>query len=107
MALVESEDGKTRPILILETDGNGIKFFKITSKYENKSAFIKAQYFPITDWNAVGLTKPSYIDTGKIYNIDNLVSFNIKQIGILPVDDINKLAQFIREYQMRIKKLNE
>lgn len=78
MALVESEDSKTRPILILETDGN-----------------------------AVGLTKPSYIDTGKIYNIDNLVSFNIKQIGILPVDDINKLAQFIREYQMRIKKLNE
>jgi len=55
--------GKTRPILVLGADKSFIYAYSITTKYDNKSDEIKANYFKINDWKQAGLNKESYIDT--------------------------------------------
>jgi hypothetical protein len=56
--------GKNRPVLVLENSGATVEVLPITSQYENKSPYIKAKYFEITDWEQAGLSKLCYIDTG-------------------------------------------
>ena len=86
---------KTRPALVLDVDSEKISYFRITTKYETKSDFMKSKYFEIENYEKAGLFKKSYIDTFKPYAI-NKSDFNIKQIGHLSVDDIEKLTEFIK-----------
>lgn len=77
----------------------------ITSKYVNKSDFIKKQYYPIKDWQQAGLQKPSYIDikSSHTYKISEVIKYG-KFIGQLTLRDIQDLAEFIKTYKRRLKE---
>lgn len=77
----------------------------ITSKYTNKSEFIKKQYYPIKDWQQAGLQKPSYIDIKSSHTYDlNEVIKHGKFTGQLTLRDIQDLAEFIKTYKQRLKE---
>lgn len=96
------EDGqgsKIRPAIVVKFDNEVIRTFRVTSQYQSKSEHIKAQYLEIIDWFKVGLKKPSWIDTVKLYDIENN-GFNIKVIGRLSERDIARLKMFIRDKEV-------
>lgn len=67
VSFVETNGGKSRPVLIRRVSEQTVEAFKITSQYEKRSAYIKQQYYPIQDWQSAGLKKPSWVDLGNIY----------------------------------------
>lgn len=75
----------------------------ITSKYTNKSEFIKKQYYPIKDWRQAGLKMPSYIDikSGQSYELTEVMKYG-KFTGQLTLRDIQDLAEFIQTYKQRV-----
>ncbi len=93
VSYVETNGGKSRPVLIRKVSAQMVEAFKITSKYQNKSAYIKQQYYPIKDWQAAGLRKPSWVDLGNIYRFPK-AGLNFKEIGHLSKLDQNKIADF-------------
>ncbi|MBW4802116.1 hypothetical protein Lcor42L_04985 [Loigolactobacillus coryniformis subsp. torquens] len=82
VSFVETNGGKSRPVLIRRVSEQTVEAFKITSQYEKKSAYIKQQYYPIQDWQSAGLKKPSWVDLGNIYRFPKAGS-NFKEIGHL------------------------
>lgn len=96
---IEYADGKgskVRPALVLRFDNEVIKTFRITSQYDDKSDFIKSKYLEVIDWYDAGLKRPSWIDTVRIYDVENR-GFNIKVIGKLSERDIERLKAFLKE----------
>ena len=87
-------DGKRRPVLVLSSNQKEVSVFKITSKYEDKSAVIQSQYFCIEDWKEAGLLKQSYIDTGSTINLP-LSNMLAAPIGKLSKNDMKKLITVI------------
>ena len=63
------DGGKSRPVLILRTEGEYIRVYPLTTKYKNKSDCIKRASFEIVNWQASNLSRPSYVDTGKVYRM--------------------------------------
>lgn len=90
----EGNDFKYRPAYIFKLDGEEIFFYKITSKYENKSEAIQAKYFKIVDWVAAGLEKESWIDTVSMKRI-NENETRIKFTGTMSDEDERRLAEFL------------
>lgn len=48
-------DGKTRPVLYIRQTDTDYVVFRLSSQYENKSAFIKSKYVEIKNWQQAGL----------------------------------------------------
>jgi len=90
IAVAWSSDGKRRPVLVLSADKNEAAVFQITSQYDNKSADIQSQYIAIDDWVQAGLTKQSYIDTGRIIDLP-IATIQPTPIGKLSEKDLRKL----------------
>ena len=88
-------EGKRRPILFLEEDGNHVKAFRITSQYANKSDEIKSRYVEISDWQQAGLSKLSYIDAGKRVRVPLALLSPNTPIGKLAYDDKQRLLEFL------------
>ncbi|UJL26268.1 hypothetical protein HZL39_14575 (plasmid) [Lactiplantibacillus plantarum] len=93
VSFVETNGGKSRPVLIRRVSEQTVEAFKITSQYEKKSAYIKQQYYLIQDWQSAGLKKPSWVDLGNIYRFPK-AGLNFKQIGHLSKLDQNKISDF-------------
>lgn len=93
VSFVETNGGKSRPVLIRRVSEQTVEAFKITSQYEKKSAYIKQQYYPIQDWQSAGLKKPSWVDLGNIYRFPK-AGLNLKKIGHLSKLDQNKISDF-------------
>lgn len=89
--------GKRRPIFILSDKNGTVRFYKITSKYANKSNTIKKMYFPIDHWREAGLNKQSYIDTITV-GLINKHDFKLKVIGRLIPEDARKLEMFLERH---------
>lgn len=90
--------GKKRPILILKEDMKNIYFYRITTKYKNKSKAMQAIRYPIVDWQKIGLHKASYVVIDRPYQIEkDIVPF--KYVGHLTAKDIKGLKDFILNYQ--------
>ncbi len=106
-ANIYAKDGKIRPVLILTHDDESTTILKITSQYDHKSEYIKAQLFPVWNWRKIGLDKQSYIDIRSAAIIRNWHNFSVKYIGKLSTQDKNSLAAFIESYSDRIKDLSE
>lgn len=88
-------DGKKRPVLILEHQSNIVTVFNITTRYEDKSEAIRSNYFKINDWAQAGLNKQSYVDTNITVNIP-LSSVDIQNpIGKLTDTDVRRLLEFM------------
>ncbi|MDR1735513.1 MAG: hypothetical protein LBR85_01405 [Oscillospiraceae bacterium] len=88
-------NGKTRPVLVLEQQGDVIYVFTITTQYENKSEYVRARYFKIIDWQQAGLNSPSYIDTNTIRDLPYAAINGRMPIGKLTAADEQRLIEFI------------
>lgn len=95
----DKSGSKIRPAVVVKFNDEVIRTFRITSKYENKSDYIKSQYLEIIDWFKAGLRRPSWIDMVQLYDIEN-DGFNIKVIGKLSDRDINRLKEYIRDKEL-------
>jgi hypothetical protein len=87
--------GKRRPVLVIAWADGGVRIFRITSRYAEKSEAIKSKYFKINDWAQAGLDKQSYIDTGTILELPQDVVDNAEQIGRLTTKDKQRLLEFL------------
>lgn len=92
--------GKRRPILIMKTNDDSFSFFKITSKYQSKSDYIKAHYYPIQEWEKAGLNKQSYIDTLNLLDLPNNF-VNLQYVGHLTRKDRIGLSRFIEDLEFK------
>ena len=92
-----NNDGKMRPVLILERQEAIVYVFNITAQYENKSQAIRAKYFKINDWQQAGLEKQSYIDTNAIQDLPSAALKGKSAIGKLSAADEERLIEFINE----------
>lgn len=104
VAFDQSIEGKERyTVEIGQVQLGVILMDAITSQYQQKSDFIKLQYYPIKDWLQAGLTKPSYIDIQSTRQYDMLeIMLHGKHTGQLTSQDIADLAEFIRSYKQRL-----
>lgn len=98
ITFVDSNDGKKRPALVLKVEKESLTILRLTTKYKNKSNKIKAQYYPIKDWQEAGLVRKSYIDVGSVIQIDKTTQKKVYKIGSLTTRDIKCLSQFITNY---------
>lgn len=86
--------GKRRPVLIINDNGESVRIYSITTKYESKSKEIRKYYYKISGWQDVGLKKQSYVDT--LNQIDLLkADIRFEYVGRLSIDDRIGLAEFI------------
>lgn len=97
-------EGKERyTVEIGKTNLTVVLLDSITSQYENKSDFIKLQYYPIRDWRQAGLKKSSYIDIRSTMSFDfREILSSGKYVGKLSDTDVVELAKFIKNYKERL-----
>lgn len=89
---------KSRPVLILNTLGNGwVTIAEITSVPPKKppSHYDKFKE-PIIRWDAYGLANPSFIKCKNIHNIETLRLF--KKIGIMDDEEFMNIIEKIDLY---------
>ncbi|MCT3543744.1 toxin-antitoxin system, toxin component, MazF family protein [Lentilactobacillus buchneri] len=90
-----SSNGKSRPILILDDNNTDVEFFKLTTKFKNKSSYIQKKYFQIIDWKEAGLYQPTWIDTNPVISVPKELT-TFKPIGQLSLNDIQRLIVFMK-----------
>ena len=101
--------GKSRPVLV-HFSNQYVNIWKITSKYLNKSKYIKQQYFPIFKWHPYGLNKTSYVDIRNKIRLPYQIYLNTnlcrqEPVWSLDYSDVMSFIEFCDTYQLRIKKL--
>ncbi|CUW11387.1 type II toxin-antitoxin system PemK/MazF family toxin [Leuconostoc gasicomitatum] len=94
VSFTEVNGGKKRPVLYLRQDDKNYVVFRLTSKYENKSEFIKQKYVEIVNWQQAGLSKPSWVDTVQVYTLP-VNTTKLSYIGQLSSADIQRLINNI------------
>ena len=87
--------GKDRPVLAFIVGDDTVDVYQITTKYEDKSENIQAQYFKFNYWVQAGLDKPSYIDTGTLIDLSTSAFNGKKPIGKLTEGDKLRLLEFL------------
>ena len=99
MGTIDENDNKhSRPVLVIAFSPSTMTIFKITSQYDKKSQYIKSKYYPIKEWEKAGLTKQSYVDTVKVYEMDKKIVMKRQPIGRLTASDARNLFKFIEQY---------
>lgn len=93
---IQRPGGKRRPVFVIRETGEKLFFFDITTKYQNKSEFIKQWYFEIKEYQTTGLNRHSWIDTYQMYSLDKTVT-EVKYIGKLSDVDTARLRKFIKK----------
>lgn len=86
--------GKTRPVLCMRTTATHYVVFRLSSQYENKSDYIKGKYVEVKDWKQSGLSKPSWIDTVRAYELA-IADTQMTYIGALSNDDMQRLIDHL------------
>jgi len=87
--------GKSRPVLVFTLGDNIVDIYQITTKYEDKSAVVRAQYFKIEDWQQAGLNIQSYVDTGTLITLPINIFKDKAPIGKLTDADKQRLFNFL------------
>ena len=88
-------EGKKRPVLILEKKLTVVYVFNITTQYESKSDAVRSKYFKINDWQQAGLDKQSYVDTNTVRDLPPEALEGNPSIGTLTKADVQKLLEFL------------
>ena len=96
VAFTQGRGGKRRPVFIIEREDGKVRFFPITSQYENKSESIKRKYVEIQDWVETGLKKRSWIDSGTVKEIPE-DSIQWRKVGILSDRDLRNLENHLMD----------
>ena len=90
--------GKRRPVLVFAKHDDGTSYvYPITTKYANKSVFIRQFYYRINDWISAGLDKPSFIDTIRWLDYPEDALKESVRIGRLTCDDRSAFIDFVEE----------
>jgi len=89
------DGGKNRPVLVFMLDSDTVDVYQITTKYEDKSEAIRAQYFKINDWAQAGLNAQSYVDTGTLITLTMATFKDKAPIGELSAEDKRRLLEFL------------
>ena len=92
-------------LFLSETESH-ISVFRITSKYEKKSAYIKLQYYEIEGWESAGLKQKSWIDVGTEIILDKTELGNMTIWGSLATKDIVGMDNFIKTLAHRRKNFS-
>lgn len=98
VSCIDYADGtgsKIRPAVVVKFNNEVIRTYRLTTKYKNKSDYIKSQYLEVIDWAKANLKRRSWIDTIQYYDLENK-GFNIKIIGKLSDRDIERLKDFLK-----------
>lgn len=103
VSYVNSNGGKRRPVLVLQDASDYLTFFRLTTKFDNKSSRIQRQYYRIREWEQAGLKQISYIDIGTVMMMKKIATNKILPIGHLSVYDIQELNKFIQQYNKNYK----
>lgn len=82
--------------IYFERQWKGIKFLRITTKYDTKSDCIKNKYFEIIDYIEAGLNRQSWIDTFKAYQLND-ENFKIHVLGRLTENDFERFVAFLSD----------
>ncbi|MEJ5034914.1 hypothetical protein WH243_14665 [Acinetobacter sp. MYb177] len=105
-----SNDGKERYVVQLgKTQIEiGVSMSSITSQYDEKSEYIKAQYYEIKDWQQAGLKKKSYVDirSKTTYTFVQVLQLG-NCVGALTAKDMIGFFDFIKTYQSRIQEIRD
>lgn len=88
---------KIRPALVIENNDHYATVFKITSKFQHKSAYIQNVYYRIQEWQEAGLTRPSFVDIHKTYDLTLESLLSHAPIGKLTLLDRRGLLLFINQ----------
>jgi hypothetical protein len=88
-------DGKNRPVLVIEKLDMLVSVFCITTQYDSKSPTIRTKYFKIADWQQAGLTKQSYVDANVVLDLPISALKRKSAIGKLTQNDIHRLIEFL------------
>jgi len=88
-------NGKHRPVLVIEQQEAILSVFNITTQYAGKSKSVQRNYFKIIDWRQAGLDKQSFIDTSTIRDLPKNVWTGKTPIGNLTEADIQRLLEFL------------
>jgi hypothetical protein len=91
------DGGKRRPVLVYAIDGDIASVFSVTSQYDRKSGVIQAQYFKINDWAQAGLGKQSYVDTGRLIDLQKSAFDGKTSMGRLCKADELRLLEFLKK----------
>nr|WP_276580320.1 type II toxin-antitoxin system PemK/MazF family toxin [Lacticaseibacillus parakribbianus] len=94
---------KYRPALIIVPGRDTSRIFKVTSRFNSKSATIQAVYFPLQDWQAAGLKRPSWVDCHRLYNIATAQLVRRRLIGQLSDADTARLFRFVKDHRAAIQ----
>jgi hypothetical protein len=94
---------KKRPVYIVNTNGVNVMFLAITTKYANKSTFLKQFFLPILDWKQSGLDAPCYINTFDIYNVP-ISDISTHFIGNLSERDTDRLLALLKKRNEMLAK---
>jgi len=89
------EDGKRRPVMILEQGFESVKVFNITTRYNEKGSAVRNKYFKINDWQLAGLNHESYIDTNATVTLPQSSVEHL--LGVLSETDVQKLIEFLSQ----------
>lgn len=92
----DGSGSKIRPAVVVRFNNEVIRTYRLTTKYENKSDYIKSQYLEVIDWAKANLKRRSWIDTIQYYDVEDK-GFNIKIIGKLSDRDIERLKDYLRK----------
>jgi len=91
------DGGKNRPVLAFILSDDTVDVYQITTKYEEKSEPIQAQYFKLDDWIQAGLAIQSYIDTGTLITLTMTTFSNKSAIGRLTENDKRRFLEFLNK----------
>ena len=106
----KSNDGKERYVVQLgKTQIEiGVSMSSITSQYDEKSEFVKEQYYEIKDWQQAGLKKKSYVDIRSKTTFTFVEVLRLgKCVGELTAKDMFGLMDFIKSYGLRIQAIRD
>ena len=97
----DENDGrsKKRPGLLMNYNSviDQFQFYKITKQFGKKSKQIKAKYFELMDWEEEGLDTKSFIDTHRLYDIDEDSIISREPFGKISQKDKNNFVSFLKK----------
>lgn len=100
VSYVSVNGGKRRPVYFLKVEDEFVYGLRITTKYAQKSHYIKQRYFEIKEWKLAGLNKKSWIDVGEVLKFSTK-DINSKRIGYLCNSDKMLLTKFMSKLNSR------
>lgn len=95
VSYVDGTGGKSRPVLVVSYKNNDVQTYRLTTKFSEKSDFIKEQYYELKYWERAGLKQKSWVDLGDLYEFQ-LDKIRYKKIGEISIKDFVQLRKQLK-----------